>query len=57
VVNDETSMAIDVQTIIHLENAMYSYAYVITYIKLQRNGDVNGFLSYIGNVFGDLNVI
>ncbi len=56
-VNDETSMVIDVQTIIHLENAMYSYAYVITYIKLQRNGDVNGFLLYIGNVFGDLNAI
>ncbi len=56
-VNDETSMAIDVQTIIHLENAMYSYAYVITYIKLQRNGDVNGFLIYIDCVFGSLNAI
>jgi hypothetical protein len=57
VINDETSMAIDVQTIIHLENARYSYAYVITYIRLQRNGDAIGFLLYIGNVFSSLNAI
>jgi hypothetical protein len=50
-------MEIDVQTIIHLENVGYSYAYVITYIRLQRNGDVNGFLLYIGSVLSNLNAI
>jgi len=33
------------------------HTHVITYITLLKNEDANGFLLYIGSVFGSLNVI
>ncbi len=31
--------------------------HVVTYIMFFKNGNVNGFLVYIGSVFGSLNAI
>jgi hypothetical protein len=40
-----------------MENVACTHAHVIAYITLQRNGDVNSFLLYIGSVFSSLNAI
>ncbi len=48
-------MTIDVETIWGSQNGkynMYTQANVVACITLQRNGNMNNYLLYIGSVFG-----